>query len=82
MTKKPELTIEIAHAAGEDAANRRMRKEGRTTWNEDDLGVAADVSNRLSLTIPYERGGLQGLCEEVLRHDYPSLFRHTGPPSG
>ena len=29
----PVMTYDLAMAIGKDAANRRMRKAGRTTWN-------------------------------------------------
>ena len=41
------LTPEICHAAGKDVANRRMRSEGRTTWNVDDYNAACKEINRL-----------------------------------
>ena len=30
------MTYDLAMAAATDAANRRMRGEGRTRWNEED----------------------------------------------
>jgi hypothetical protein len=41
------MTYELAHAAGWDAANRSMRKAGRTVWNKDDYDVACETMNRL-----------------------------------
>ena len=37
------MTYRIAHSLGTDAANRRMRQDGRTTWNEEDFNLAADM---------------------------------------
>jgi hypothetical protein len=45
---------EIANAAGRDAANRRMRAEGRTSWNEADYNVACAEYSRVLESL--ERG--------------------------
>ena len=42
-----ELTRELAFAAGEDEANRSMRREGRTSWNKADYGIATQKTNEL-----------------------------------
>ena len=44
---KPLLTEAIARSASMDAANRSMRKAGRTAWNEDDRNVACAEYERL-----------------------------------
>jgi hypothetical protein len=36
-------TYRIAYAAGTDAGNRSMRRNGRTTWNEQDRAAAYDT---------------------------------------
>jgi hypothetical protein len=41
------MTYEIALAAGKDAANRNMRQNGRTVWNEDDYNAAVAVMDKL-----------------------------------
>jgi hypothetical protein len=41
------ITRQIAWAAATDAANRSMRLDGRTAWNEDDYDVAAETFRRL-----------------------------------
>jgi hypothetical protein len=41
------ITYKLAHAAGMDAANRQMRENGRSAWNEDDYNLAAATMNRL-----------------------------------
>jgi hypothetical protein len=41
------MTYKIAMAAGQDAGNRNMKKAGRTSWNEDDFNVAAEVTQKL-----------------------------------
>jgi hypothetical protein len=41
------ITYEIAMAAGQDAANRQMKAQGRTEWNEDDWNLAAEVAAKL-----------------------------------
>jgi len=45
MRVKP--TYELAMAAGQDAANKRMRKANRTAWNRDDYNAAVVEANRL-----------------------------------
>jgi hypothetical protein len=75
----PPLTAELALIAGEDAANRQMRSQGRKEWSESDYQLAIQVSGRLLLRIPMTEGGLQGIDESVLRRDYPSLFRRPSP---
>ena len=42
-----DITYELAHAAGTDAANRQMRKAGRTAWSEDDYNLACRTMNEL-----------------------------------
>lgn len=42
-----QMTYQLAHAAGMDAANRSMRKAGRTSWNEEDYNVGVSEQNRL-----------------------------------
>ena len=44
---KPKLTHEIAHAAGKDAGDRHMRKNGRLHWNAEDYDECSKVVNRL-----------------------------------
>lgn len=41
------LTYDLAMAAGRDAGNRSMRKAGRSAWNREDWGAAAECTNRL-----------------------------------
>lgn len=41
------VTIETARHAGQDAANRQMRSEGRTEWNAADYALAARTMNDL-----------------------------------
>lgn len=42
-----QITYKLAMAAGRDAANRRMAKAGRTTWNRADYNHAAYVVTKL-----------------------------------
>jgi hypothetical protein len=42
-----ETTYRIAHAASWDAANRQMRKAGRTTWNVADCNLACSEFERI-----------------------------------
>lgn len=41
---------QLASAAGQDAANRNMKKEGRRVWNEEDWNIAAKTFNDLMKT--------------------------------
>jgi hypothetical protein len=38
---------DVAYAAAMDAANRRMRAEGRTTWNQEDYAAAVAAYNTI-----------------------------------
>jgi len=44
---KIKLTYELAMAAGQDVANKRMRKANRKSWNREDYNAAAIEVNRL-----------------------------------
>lgn len=44
---QPILTYEIARAAGMDAGNASMRKNGRAKWNLADWNAAARVMGSL-----------------------------------
>jgi len=39
--------LRVARSAGEDAANRRMRKAGRRGWTAVDYDYAVNVMNRV-----------------------------------
>jgi hypothetical protein len=45
--------LRIARAAGEDAANRRMRKAGRRRWTEADYNHAVNVMNHILAQLGY-----------------------------
>jgi len=47
------ITYKLAMAAGRDAGNRNMRKNGRTTWNLADRNIAAKEFHKL---MPKKRG--------------------------
>lgn len=40
-------TYKVAMAAGQDAANKQMRAEGRAEWNDADWNLAAAIVARL-----------------------------------
>lgn len=42
------MTYSLAMAAGQDAANRSMRKAGRKAWNRADANIAAETTARVS----------------------------------
>jgi hypothetical protein len=41
------VTYKIAMAAGQDAANRQMKAEGRSAWSAADFDLAADTTRKL-----------------------------------
>lgn len=41
------MTYKLAMAAGADAANRSMRKAGRTKWSKKDYQICCDTVARL-----------------------------------
>lgn len=45
--RRIEMTYELAMAAGKDAGNYSMRKDGRTHWNQKDWNVMARTVNKL-----------------------------------
>jgi hypothetical protein len=45
--------LRIARFAGEDAANRRMRKAGRHRWTAADYDHAVNVMNRVLAQLGY-----------------------------
>lgn len=46
--------VRLANAAGMDAANARMRKDGRTTWTQDDFDHGVAVTNRMLRQLGYK----------------------------
>ncbi len=49
--------LRIALCAGEDAANRRMRKAGRKTWTEADHAHATRVTEKFLTDLGYDVAG-------------------------
>lgn len=49
--------LRIATAAGEDAANRRMRKAGRTAWSLQDHNHGAGVTMDILVTLGFDVPG-------------------------
>lgn len=49
--------VRLARSAGEDAANRRMRKAGRKAWSENDQAHAARVTNKLLADLGFDVEG-------------------------
>jgi hypothetical protein len=47
------LTYDIAMAAGQDEANRRMRAAGRKKWSRADYNACIDRVNRLAVVFYY-----------------------------
>ncbi len=50
------LTKQLALAAAQDTANRRMHREGRKVWNREDFDAACDEYERL-MTMAHGWGG-------------------------
>jgi len=49
--------VRLARSAGEDAANRRVRKAGRKAWSENDQEHATRVTNRLLADLGFDIEG-------------------------
>lgn len=49
--------LRLARSAGEDAANRRMRKAGRTAWSETDHGHAIRVTEGILVDLGFDVAG-------------------------
>lgn len=49
--------VRLARSAGEDAANRRMRKAGRKAWSEADHEQAAHVTTKLLVDLGFDIDG-------------------------
>jgi len=45
------VNADLARAVAVDAANRRMRKAGRTSWSRGDYNEAVRVFNRLCIRL-------------------------------
>jgi hypothetical protein len=46
--------VQLARCAGEDAANRRMRKAGRKAWSDTDYAHAVRVTERLLVDLGFD----------------------------
>ncbi len=46
--------VHLARCAGEDAANRRMRKAGRKAWSESDHAHAVRESERVLTSLGFD----------------------------
>ncbi|MEZ5773687.1 MAG: hypothetical protein R3D33_02920 [Hyphomicrobiaceae bacterium] len=49
--------VRLARSAGEDAANRRMRKAGRAAWSATDHDHAAAVTQRVLTDLGFDVAG-------------------------
>ena len=49
--------VQLARCAGEDAANRRMRKDGRKAWSASDHEHATRVTERLLEDLGFDISG-------------------------
>jgi hypothetical protein len=49
--------VSLARCAGEDAANRRMRKAGRKSWSEADLDHAAGLTHSILADLGFDIAG-------------------------
>ncbi len=46
--------VRLANAAGMDAANKRMRKAGRTAWSVEDRNHACDVVENFLVALGFD----------------------------
>jgi hypothetical protein len=51
--------LQIARSAGEDAANRRMRKAGRRRWSAADYDCAVNVTRRVLSQLGYDLAAVE-----------------------
>lgn len=54
--------VRLARSAGEDAANRRMRKAGRKAWTDADLEHASRVTRTLLFDLGFDVEGWTALA--------------------
>jgi hypothetical protein len=54
--------VRLARSAGEDAANRRMRKAGRKAWSDADLEHASRVTRTLLSDLGFDVEGWTALA--------------------
>lgn len=70
--------VRLARSAGEDAANRRMRKAGRKAWSDADLAHAARVTNALLADLGFDVEGWIALSG-VPRNEPEAPVKHAQP---
>lgn len=78
--------VRLARSAGEDAANRRARKSGRTAWSEADHAQAARVANKLLTDLGFDVEGWITLAgvprnepDEPVKQKKPRRARRAEP---
>lgn len=49
--------VRLARCAGEDAANRRMRKAGRKAWSAADHDDAAGITEKILIDLGFDIAG-------------------------
>lgn len=49
--------VRLARCAGEDAANRRVRKAGRKAWSAADHDHAADLTEKILIDLGFDIAG-------------------------
>ena len=62
--------VQLARCAGEDAANRRMRKAGRKAWSASDHEHATRLTERLLTDLGFDIAGWVAVSG-VQRNDPP-----------
>lgn len=60
--KSYEQAVQVANAAGMDAANKRMRKAGRKVWTEADYAHAVAVSQKFLTDLGYDIYGWMAMA--------------------
>ncbi len=64
--------LRFARCAGEDAANRRMRKAGRKVMSLDDYNHAVDVMEKMLFDLGFDTRGWMAMAG-VPRNEPPEL---------
>ena len=72
--------VDLARSAGEDAANRRMRKAGRKAWSEVDHDHAACLTENILADLGFDIAGWMAMAG-VPRNEPPEP-KSTRKPKG
>jgi hypothetical protein len=70
--------VRLANLAGEDAANRRMRKAGRKTWTASDYDHAVKITESILVDLGFDTAGWIAMAG-VPRNE-PDVPKKAGKP--